>query len=100
MRARRRGRDGASDQRGRATRGRAGAGGAAPGGLGVPERARWARSVRTTAGSCTVAMTRSRPPQLARHRRHRDRGKLRGQSGDGKSVARKLAAAMQNRPAM
>ena len=29
-----------------------------------------------------------------------DRGKLRGQSGDGKSVARKLAAAMQNRPAV
>jgi dihydropyrimidinase len=29
-----------------------------------------------------------------------DRGKLLGQSGDGRSVARKLAAAMQNRPAV
>ncbi len=41
----------------------AGAGAAGPGGSVECARARWARMVRTTTESCTVAMTRSRPPQ-------------------------------------
>jgi len=44
----------------------AGADGAGPGGAGP--RARWARMACTARGSCTVAMTRSRPPQRGQAR--------------------------------
>ena len=40
------------------------AAGAGPGAAGARARPPWARRVRTTAGSCTMAMTRSRPPDL------------------------------------
>jgi hypothetical protein len=40
----------------------AGAGGAGPGASVESARPTWVRMVRTTAGSCTMAMTRSRPP--------------------------------------
>jgi len=46
----------------------AGAGGAGPGGAGAPERARWAKMACTARGSCTVAMTRRRPPQRGQAR--------------------------------
>ena len=63
----------------------AGAGGAGPGGAGAPERAREARMAWTARGSCTVAMTRSRPPQ-------------RGQVRTSKSNTRRIRAAQVHAP--
>ena len=55
-----------------------------PGGSGGLGPARWARMVRTTAGSWTVAMTRRRPPQWDRPGR---RGRTRGAATPPRSRA-------------
>ena len=46
-------------------------GGAGPGLSGPGANPRWARMARTTAGSWTVAMTRSRPPHRGQARTSR-----------------------------